>query len=550
MDLYDGGPIVVKADSSSARLGSGILMPIEFYGDIWDHVTDIEEIVDAGESSIVGAVLKNDGRRVILKEYYRGKVKTATDWEDMDKSFGREMNFLRRARQEGVMHVPRLVGYGKQGVKPVLVMERIEGRTLADVLAETGYIPDLKLIEEVAQSVAVPLAYAHEQLGGFVHRDVKPANIMISNMSDTSAREVTLLDWSTVRDLGDTMTNTQLCSIMYSAPEVLYGRKVTAAADVFSLGKTLEHCLLGEEFVRKEGVVCREDLVRRNISALTIDALMKATFADSTQRYQSVREFVETLRLNFANVSVVDLRRGISMDECVVPLDEIRGVRQEGLEKKLVEFDDSPLEYNPRFCFIGINRVKEVVSAQRGLVVINDSVGGVRHNQWGYLLAANFANKVGMSQWASIGLNMVDRINENQQVFLGINYGRVCGCDQLSVLGINYGDEIKGEQRSLLGINYVRRIGGSQRGVVVGLNLAQEVGEDQVGVFVMNYAHTVDSQYGLLNIATKELKGRQRGLINYADSEDVRQYGLLCMRPGKKQRWNLEFSLGRYLGRK
>ncbi len=49
---------------------------------------------------------------------------------------------------------------------------------------------------------------------------------------------------------------------------------------------------------------------------------------------------------------------------------------------------------------------------------------------------------------------------------------------------------------------------------------------------------------------TEELKGKQVGLINYADSDKVRQYGLLCVRPGKKWRWNVEIDIGRYVSKR
>ncbi len=285
------------------------LVPVKPYeGDFLDLYEDFDVIHGGGEGSVIKATRRSDGKTVALKKYFRGGIKTADDWQNAEIAAGRERSFLERAARDGVQNVPRLLDFGTTGhlYEAVVAMEYVEGRTLDAVINGHGFIPDIDEAVRITKEVAKPLQYAHEdlggfvhrdvkqyaheQLGGFVHRDVKPANIMVGDDG-----KVTLLDWSSVRDRGLTLKNTQLYSPNYTAPEVLEGRSVTPAADVYSLGKTLEHCLLGSLFEEKQGMVTEEDLRRKNVPDHMIDTLMKATQVHAHQRYQSVGDFVNDL---------------------------------------------------------------------------------------------------------------------------------------------------------------------------------------------------------------------------------------------------------------
>ena len=121
-----------------------------------------------------------------------------------------------------------------------LVMEYVEGPTLAQLVQERGPLP----VDEAARLIgqaADGLAAAHA--AGIVHRDVKPSNIMV-----TRDGQVKLTDFGIARgDADASLTRTGLVtgSPAYLAPEVASGRTATAASDVWSLGATLFHALSG-----------------------------------------------------------------------------------------------------------------------------------------------------------------------------------------------------------------------------------------------------------------------------------------------------------------
>ncbi len=121
-----------------------------------------------------------------------------------------------------------------------LVMEYVEGSTLAELVRTSGALPVDQAAAIVAQA-AEALAAAHE--AGIVHRDVKPSNILV-----TPDGQVKLSDFGIARAEADaSLTQTGLVtgSPAYISPEVASGRQATDLSDVWSLGATLFHALAG-----------------------------------------------------------------------------------------------------------------------------------------------------------------------------------------------------------------------------------------------------------------------------------------------------------------
>jgi eukaryotic-like serine/threonine-protein kinase len=123
-----------------------------------------------------------------------------------------------------------------------IVMELVEGRTLADVIAEDGPL-DPPQATSIAASVLAALGQAH--VAGIVHRDVKPSNIMI-----TYDGVVKLLDFGIARRLDDlagevTPAGEIFGTPTYLAPEQIEGRPTTPATDLYAVGVVLFEMLSG-----------------------------------------------------------------------------------------------------------------------------------------------------------------------------------------------------------------------------------------------------------------------------------------------------------------
>jgi len=123
--------------------------------------------------------------------------------------------------------------------QPYLVMQLIEGNTLADELRRGPIGPERTA--RYGAALADALAYVHAQ--GFVHRDVKPANVLIA-----ADGRVHLADFGIARLVDSahvTKTGDVLGTPAYFAPEQVSGGPVGAAADVYALGLMLLECLTG-----------------------------------------------------------------------------------------------------------------------------------------------------------------------------------------------------------------------------------------------------------------------------------------------------------------
>src|SRR5207247_3377854 len=92
--------------------------------------------------------------------------------------------FPREARAAARLNHPGVVAVfdtGSDDGNHYIVMEHVDGHTLATILAEQRPLPPERAAE-IAERVAVALSFAHQN--GFVHRDVKPGNVMITDAGD------------------------------------------------------------------------------------------------------------------------------------------------------------------------------------------------------------------------------------------------------------------------------------------------------------------------------------------------------------------------------
>lgn len=158
--------------------------------------------------------------------------------------------FLREARSAGRLNHPNIVtifDVGEQDGVAYIAMELLEGRTLQQILAERKHLP-LETAADIAAQVADALDHA---LGfGIVHRDVKPANIMVS-----AGGRAKLADFGVAHlpSASMTQTGTALGSPKYMAPEQVIGQPVDPRADIFSLGAVLYEMLTGRTPFEREG---------------------------------------------------------------------------------------------------------------------------------------------------------------------------------------------------------------------------------------------------------------------------------------------------------
>jgi eukaryotic-like serine/threonine-protein kinase len=192
-----------------------------------------ELIATGGMGSVYRAMDTHLGRPVAVKVLKRVLADDATFLE----------RFRREARAAAAISHPgvaRVYDYGERSSEPFMVMELVDGDTLAQRIARLGRLPWEQAFA-IAEQVASALSAAHAH--GVIHRDVKPANILI----DWSDR-VKVTDFGiarAVRATSLTRPGMVLGSANYVAPEQAQGSPVGPAADLYSLGCVLFESVTG-----------------------------------------------------------------------------------------------------------------------------------------------------------------------------------------------------------------------------------------------------------------------------------------------------------------
>lgn len=130
------------------------------------------------------------------------------------------------------------------GGYPYITMEYASGGTLRELLSRAGFQSDVRFALQVCLQIAEALAYAHAMERPLVHRDVKPANILLETTGDGRAT-AKLADFGLASHT-DLFTKTVAAggTILYMSPESLRGFE-SPASDVYSLGLVLYEMLTG-----------------------------------------------------------------------------------------------------------------------------------------------------------------------------------------------------------------------------------------------------------------------------------------------------------------
>ena len=171
------------------------------------------------------------GRTVAVKELRPGMGMSGTQVRHSYLRARREARIAASLQHPNAVAVYDVADHDE---RPYLIMEYVPSRSLAEVLVERTVLDPVEAVEIGAQ-MASALVAAHEI--GIVHRDVKPANILLAENGVAK-----LTDFGISRAAGDvtvTATGEMLGTPAYVAPEIAQGRAANAASDVFSLGATL-----------------------------------------------------------------------------------------------------------------------------------------------------------------------------------------------------------------------------------------------------------------------------------------------------------------------
>lgn len=229
------------------------------------------------------------GRRVAVKRLFASLAG--------DEVF--QERFFREARMAAALSHPNLVtvyDVGEEDELPYIVMEYVEGETLAELMGREGPLPPERAVDLLLQACA---GLEHAHAAGLVHRDIKPQNLLVRT-DDV----VKIADFGIARTLQATQltqVGTVLGTAAYLAPEQAAGERVTPAADIYSLGAVAYELLAGRTPYEFDSLVDLASKQRKppppipDVSPEVERAVLRALAFKPSDRPRSASEFAREL---------------------------------------------------------------------------------------------------------------------------------------------------------------------------------------------------------------------------------------------------------------
>jgi WD40 repeat protein len=292
-----------------------------------DHY-EVREVVGKGGMGVVLRAFDEKLHRVVA---IKALLPVLASSGSARQRFVREARAAAAVTQDNVIAIHAVED---AGAVPYLVMQFIDGLTLQEKIRRSGPLP-VKEVLRIGLQVAAGLAAAHAQ--GLVHRDVKPANILLEN----GVERVKITDFGLARTVDDaSLTQSGLIAgtPAYMSPEQAEGAKIDPRSDLFSLGSVLYTLCAGHAPFRAETTmavlrrVC--DDTPRPLSEVNPDipdwlaAIIAKLHAKSpAQRYQSAAEVAELFSRHLAHLQQTGMGDPTAQSERVLPKPQVHRAR-------------------------------------------------------------------------------------------------------------------------------------------------------------------------------------------------------------------------------
>ena len=303
--------------------------------------------------------------------------------EEFRRRFKRESRIAASIRHPNVVTV---FAAGEQEGLLYIAMDYIEGTDLKAMLAGRSGL-DLPLATEIVTQVASALDAAHAK--GLVHRDVKPANVLITTAN--GGHNAYLTDFGLTKDVtsesGMTKTGMFLGTLDYAAPEQIEGGPLDARTDVYALGCMLYEVLTGRVpyprdstvatmYAHLEGPPPRVTEAAPGLPAAFDQVVKRAMARRPEDRYPSAGDVARAARAASAGRSISGAEQSVAAGEAATgTATQVRGPRATELSPGESVTAQSPARRRSRTRWLGVAGVAIVAAAVTVLLVLGGGDG-------------------------------------------------------------------------------------------------------------------------------------------------------------------------------
>ena len=289
----------INIDYDETTAGGGIIVHDQPKTDTTlSNYKDLKMVGRGGMATVYRSKDPVTGQRVAVKVL----SSNLADDGQFQKRFMREAETVSSLHHE---HIVRILNYGEEAGTYYLVMEYLNGPNLHSLLKDEGRI-DLDRSLVLLKSIASALDYAHQR--GFVHRDVKPSNIMLDHARDEERAVLTDFGIVKIADANTRITASRVLGTFdYIAPEQIQSSDtVDGRADLYALGVMTYQMLTGSvPFVRPNtGALLLAHLsapppdVREMVPEMPADvsyAIQRAMAKRPEERFDTATDFVNAM---------------------------------------------------------------------------------------------------------------------------------------------------------------------------------------------------------------------------------------------------------------
>jgi serine/threonine protein kinase, bacterial len=240
-----------------------------------------------GQGGMGSTYLAWDGNRMLVLKEMNAEVVNNPKAQEL---FEREAKILSTLQHPGI---PRYQDFFYEAGKRYLAMDLVHGQDLERYIITKGPVTLRQAIEWMLQLCNI-LSYIHSQQPPLIHRDVKPANLLVSNVG----QQIFLIDFGAVKESGS-VGSTRIGAPDYMAPEQNQGKPVTQS-DLYALGPTILFLVTGENPSKYLTLTPKGyEFSVKNVPTITpqlAEVIHKISADRSINRYATAKEVATALR--------------------------------------------------------------------------------------------------------------------------------------------------------------------------------------------------------------------------------------------------------------